>query len=66
MAWLIIHMSDANCLELPQKEQEADDRKRASHLNMSYSDFLNRRAKLLRQKAEIDKEKTDEKESSTI
>ena len=53
MAWLIIHVSDANLLEPLQNEQEANDRKRAHYLNMSYADFLNRKLELLRQKNKI-------------
>ena len=66
MAWLVIHVSDDKCLRLLQKEQEANDRKRAHHLNMSYKDFLKRKLELRRQKEAIVEAKKSEKKISFI
>ena len=66
MVWLVIHVSDDKCLRLLQKEQEANDRKRAHHLDMTYQDFLNRKAELRRQKETINETKENEKKISAI
>ena len=67
MALLVIHVSDDKCLRFLQKEQEANDRKRAFHLNMSYQDFIKRRAELRRQKDTISETKQNEKKKiSTV